>query len=528
MEIEILDQTHPDFAAEHWRELDALAKGGKRFHDIVERFLPRNPMEPDAHYQIRKKAAKYHSYSGSIINLYTAWLFAAGFNAKAFDATTGKAAESPDSWYATFQNNVGARTSLRSFMKERFRTAMTCGKAVWLAELPPAPEDVDVTDRATYDKLHLGDAQLVAVDPAELLDWEKDDDGQLVWAVLKRTWTERASWAKKRNTVVEQWRVYERAEVATFELRYEVGRRPAVTTDVPEKSRTIHGFDRVPLILLCIPEEMCIGEQTKDPQTSHFQLDNALGFAIRKTCYAMPVWKVEDTEPDKLPTLGVGYAQFIGKDEELTWASPPSDAFDVIARNRDSKRDEIFRIVHQMAQGIDNNAETVGRSADSKEIDAAATRIMLNAYGELIGEAIQETLALVSAAREDSYTWSIEGFSGYETATVASLLANVGAAKKLGVPSKTFLREITKKGALALVPELAPNMKEQIRSEIEDYDFEVTGEVLELQIQDELLESQEEQQDKSLKAQAKNAKLAAKAKANQPKPAPAPAQKPKR
>ncbi len=530
MDKATLDQTHPTYDAGRWSELDALAKGGKRFHALIETFLPQNPMEPGLRYNVRKKRARFYSYTGAIINLYVSWLFAAGFEAKPYDRGSDEPIPSPDSWYGSFQEDVGGETTLKAFFKQRFCEAMTVGKSVWLAELPTAPDGYDpgAASRADYEKLGLGSATLTKIDPADLLDWEETDNGELEWCVVKSCWCERPSPLAMRSQVVEQWRIYDRETVTTWELRYDKANPPTEAEKIPKnKGTTTHGFKRVPVMRLALAEEMCIGEQTYDAQVAHFQLDNALSWAIAATCYPVPVWKLADA--DKQPTLGIGYAVFIGQDEDLTWSSPPADAYETIAKNRDAKREEIFRIVHQMASGVDNNAETVGRSAESKEIDAAATRIMLNAYGELVGKAIEETYELISEAREDDYEWSVEGFTGYDTATAGSLLANVEMAKTLGIPSETFQREISKKAALALIPELDPRVKDRVRAEIDQYKFQVTGEVLEQTLQQDMLDStertakasiksQEKVSKDSLKSKEKTAAMSAKAKASAPKP----------
>lgn len=510
MDKETLDQKHPSYDEDRWEELEALAKGGKRFHALIGRFLPQNPMEPDIRYNVRKKRARFYSYTGAIINLYVSWMFASGFDAKPYERDSDKPLTDVDSWYGTFQENIGGETTLKAFMKERFRDAMMVGKSVWLAELPQAPAE-PIEDKATYDRLGLGKARLCRVDPQSLLDWEEDAEGNLNWCILKDCWIERPSPALKRDQVVEQWRIYDRETVTTYELRYQKDRPPGSKDAPVMKGTTTHGFQRVPIIRLCLPEEMCVGEQTYDAQISHFQLDNALMWAIAATCYPVPVWKVSD--PDNLPVMGIGYAVFIGEKEDLTWSSPPSDSYDTIAKSRDSKRDEIFRIVHQMAQGLDNNAETVGRSAESKEIDAAATRIMLNAYGEIVGKAIEETYELISEARGDGdYEWSVEGFTGYDTATASTLLANLEKAKNLGVPSNTFQREISKKAAMALMPEADPRVKDEIRREIDEHDFQSTGHSLEMALLDVEMQSKERIATETNKSREKMAEKSTKAK----------------
>lgn len=479
-------------------------------------------MEPDLRYHLRKKSARYHSYTGPIINLYASWLFLSGFEVKAYKAGSNEPAP-VDKWYTTFQENVGSETTLKAFMKDRFREAMTVGKSIWLAELPRGPEDMSALSRADYDKLGLGNATLNRIDPNELIDWCCDDVGNLIWAIVKTTRQERTDWRTGRGVIVDEWRVYEATTVSIFEHRRDADDPADDEDELKPLGVVTHGFKRIPITVLEIPREMCIGEQTYDAQLSHFELDCALTWAIKLCCYPMPVYHVEDPGNVVRQRTGAGYAQFIGIEEKLEYTSPPSDSFDVVVRARDSKRDEIFRIVHQLAQGMDNNAETVGRSADSKAIDAAATRIMLHAYGEIVGRSIEATFELVAEARQDAdCMWVVDGFTGYDTTTVASLISAIESAKKIGIPSMTFQREVAKKAAVSLLPDAGAHVKTKIRAEIDKFTFNLTGDVLELDIAEAKAESvqalaetnnasAEGMQVKDLKSKEKTAKMTAKA-----------------
>lgn len=475
MKLGILDTKNPSYDAERWCQVDALAKGGKHFKDLLTKFLPQNPVEPEDVYQQRRAQAHYTSYVGSIINLYASWLFAAGFAVNAYERGTDEPAKVVAPFYGAFQENVGNETQLRTFMKDRFRAAITNHQSAWLIELP-SNEGVDAKLLVDYEERGLGNATLKAVERHELFDWEEDEDGTLNWALVHTCFDTRASWAEARDTTIETWRVYDRTSVYTYQLKYKKGSRPHdQNLEVPKIGEAApHGFKRVPLVRMHVPKELTIGEQTFDSQLEHFRQDNALSWLSRRTCYAQPVFNVEDGENP--PRMGAGYAVVIGKDDKMGWTSPPVAPFDILQKNVDAKRDEIYRVVHQMAQGLDNNAETVGRSADSKEIDAAATRIMLNAYGEIVAKTIEETYEMISEARgEKAYEWSVEGFSGYDTATVSSLIANAQSARLLGIPSQTFHKELCTKVALALHPEADQRVKDSIRSEIAQAKFEVSS-----------------------------------------------------
>lgn len=504
MKIKELRATNPDYDEERWEELDALGKGGKLFHSKIHDFLPQNAVEPPQIYAQRVSQAHYHSYTGAITSLYVGWLFAADFALKPHVRGTSDAIENPDKFYGLFQENIGDETTFSAFSRERFREALTVGKSHWLIELPPNNGDVPETKK-DWDARGLGMATLKPVPISSMLDWEKDDNNQLKWCILHTQDQRRETWSGNRDTVVETWRCYDAENVTEFMISYPAGRPPSEEDDISPADVAPHGFKRVPIMTLCLPESLCIGEQTRDPQLEHFRLDNALSWLIRRTCYAQPVFNLADG--DTIPTMGTGYGIALGVDDKFGWTSPPAAPFDILQKNVEAKRDEIFRVTHTMAQSVDNNAETVGRSADSKEIDAAATRIMLQEYGTHVAHAIEETYETISEARgESEYEWSVEGFSGYDTATVASLIANAKEARALGIPSQTFHRELSNKVANALFAGESQHIKDAVRVEINAATFNVDSTSPEI----DLLKAQAEELRSKAKSEPKKADAAVK------------------
>lgn len=488
MQLKLLDLKNPAYDSDRWGELMALADGGKKFHDRIRKFLPQNAYEPPDLYYERASQAHLHSYSGSITNLYVSWIFAAEFSVKAYEKDNPEPLEDVDGFYHHFSENVGDEITLSKFIRERFRESMITGKSYWLIELPSNEGEAPVT-KANYDARKLGHARLSPLAREELVDWDRDSEGALAWALTHTIVESRPTLVQPRGLVTEVWRYFDKDNVTTFTLEWQrEDGRPNSDTDVPITETAPHGFSRVPIIELEIPNYLCIGEQVRDAQVEYFRLDNALSWAIRRTCYAVPILKQADD--DAAPVMGEGYMLRLGPDDEFTWAAPPSDAFEVIKRARDGKRDEIYRVVHQIQSGLDSNAETAGRSAASKEIDSAATRIMLNAFGGYISQAIEETYQVISEARgEVGYEWSVEGFSGYDVSTASSLIANAMAAKELGIPSETFQKEMSTKAALSLLPETNERVKGLIRTEISDYKFPVVGETENVVIADQVAET---------------------------------------
>lgn len=92
MLLKLLDTQRPDvdlaLLADYW----ALFRGGKAFHDRVDRFLPQRPSESPALYAFRKKGAHYLNYAGPIVSYLGALVFSE-------KPEVGSEPASADTWY---------------------------------------------------------------------------------------------------------------------------------------------------------------------------------------------------------------------------------------------------------------------------------------------------------------------------------------------------------------------------------------------------------------------------------------------
>jgi hypothetical protein len=466
MKIKTLDQKHPTYDLDTWAKCSAIYRGGKEFKSLLSEFLPQNPQENIDVYQKRCEDSYFRSYAGPIVDYYTAWLFSGGMNVRAKDAKDPLKQVAVDPYYSEFQEDCSGDVDLTDFIRERFTTSLIKQTAYTLLEFHSDDGDEPV-NLVEYKERGLDRACAICVDPEDVYDWEVDEHGKFLWVIIHCKELVRENPTDERNIIVERWCIYDRTNCEEYEIRYKKNEKPNPETELLPKSITKHRFLEVPLVKLCVPEGMWITGRILDAQVEHFRMSSALGWAIRRTCYAMPVFNIEDEEDP--PKMGNGYFIQLGLEEKMSWSAPPATPFDTIGKEVDSQRDEIFRITHQLALGLDNNADTVGRSADSKEMDTAATRVMLNAYGKIVSEAVESIFEILSDARGDTDVfWSVEGFSGYDTATAPQLLACAKQAQELQIPSKVFRREIETKAALALMPEVDQAVKQAIRTEIKE------------------------------------------------------------
>lgn len=465
MQIQTLDQKHPTYDADLWADVSALYAGGKKFRERLNRMLIQNPMEPADVYRKRQEEACYRSYLGPIIDYYAAWLFSDALTIRSLDKTTGEAVE-VDDWYAKFKEDVGNDKDMSNFVRERFTEALQKQHAHWLVEFPNdgAPPPVD---KAEFTQRKLGNARLRKVDREDLYDWECTEEGDLVWCIVHSQKLVRPDPRRPRDTVVETWEIFDAGNVETFILTYKKGERPPKETEVPSQGVRPHGAKRVPLVTLKVSDGLWIGGRVFAPQLEHFRLSCALTWAIRRSCYAMPILKIENG--DNPPAMGTGYYLKMGIKESFEWAAPPDGPFAVIAGQVDTQRDEIYRITHQLALSVDGSTTAVGRSGESKEADSLATRVMLIAYGSDVREAVEETFEIVSDGRGDEdITFSVEGLDDFETTAPADLVATATSADILNIPSPTFRKELYTRVAFALIPDVDQKTRETIKTEIDE------------------------------------------------------------
>lgn len=468
-----LQQTHDSYDAELWADYDAIYAGGKKFFARIRRFLHQNEAEPATVYLKRLQEANYRCYAGGIVDYFASYLFGSELTVKAKRGkAAGAQAEVPaDPFYAAFKEDCdGLDNDIHLFLRSRVAEAMTKKVSWWLVEMPTAPADIEAgpaDSLAEWKKQGLDKGHIRGLSADQVLDWEVDDNGVLMWAIVLSVKVTRALPGDMRTTVVERYDVYDRETVQRFELVYEKSNPPAKNVNIlPDGAPRAHGFSRVPLVNVDVGDALWLINRVASPQLEHFRLSCAQGWGIRRTCYAMPIFNVIDKE--KPPVMGVGHYIMIGKDEKMEWSAPPATPFVAIGEAIKSEKDEIYRVVHQMAMGVDNNAAAVGRSAESKEIDSAAVRVVLDALGKIVREAVERTYSLLSEARGEDYEWSIDGLDDFSDANFDELVAAALGFETIPIASPTLKREWHKRLAAAALPDADQQTKDKITAEIEE------------------------------------------------------------
>ena len=376
--------------------------------------------------------------------------------------------ESPK-WLANFQDNAdGCGTNLIELLRLGFVDACVMRKAYWRLKFPENYGSAQSLSDA--ERTGATDIRLERIKRDAIIDWSRDEDGELQWAILLKEEKPRPAPEDERTKKIVTWTIVEQDKVREFAVDIQAFEKTGLLNpeqNVEPMVEQPHGLDALPLIELDTSEGLWIGNRLESPQLEHFRLTAANNWSMRRTAYSQLLFKVENPKEFRPATSGAGYYQVLGVKEDADWLSPGSDHMSVVADEIKSQKDEIFRLVTQMSLGVDNNAAAIGRSAESKLADAEAIQVVLRTYGERIRDAIRLILNLISKARGEAIKWQVEGLDRFDTLDPETLLELLKQALGIGIPSKKFEVEAKYRAAVALLPGIEKSVKDEIRREVE-------------------------------------------------------------
>lgn len=464
-----LNQRHPGCDLERLADLRALYDGDELLEKRLSRFLIQREREKNERYALRKREWQYRNYLGPIIDFFASMLFTSRPILKAKRKGDTEPVTDPGKFYTGLREDCDRNgTDIDAFFKARVTDAMIEGRSwVRLQHVSDAgPEPSSLLD---FEARKIGDSWLRQVNNADVYDWEVDDDGRLVWAIVHRLDARRTSIDGNRDSITETWEYLTQESVETFALTYDKKSPPAAEATVPSLGIKAHRYGAVPLLCFELPAALWVASRLNKAQTAHFRKLNAQSWSLSCTAYAMPVAKVEDADAFSKTAVGAGYGIVIGVNESWEWEAPPTAHFASLDTEIKAEKDEIFRVAHQMALGVENNAAAIGRSADSKAADIESTRVILTAFSRVTKETIERALDLMTRARGEEFIWSVEGLDDFAAVDVASLVETFGMVNDAGgIPSKTFNVAMKTRLAEALLRDADESTKATIRDEIED------------------------------------------------------------
>jgi hypothetical protein len=466
MLIRTLNQKHPEYDGELWLDYEALYKSGNQFSKRIRRFLIQNPQEPDETYLNRQKEASFRSYLGTIVDYFSALLFSVQIIYKPTIGPEKAEVEAPE-WVQHFVDDVDGRGSdLSDFLRTCLVDACVKRKSFWLLDFPE--NYGKASTKLDAERSGASNVKLRMVGREQVIDWGKDKRGKLAWAIIREEDAVRYEPEETRDSKVISWTVVDRKRLRRFEVEVALSESPNQDLQIEPVFEVEHEMGEVPLVELDVEDGMWIANRVAMPQIEHFRLSAANNWSMKRTAYAMPVLHLEDPEGFRPGRMGAGYFLMLRTTEKFDWAAPPSQHFSAVTEEVRNQKDEIFRLVTQMSLGVDNNSAAIGRSAESKIVDAEAIQVILRTYANKVRDRLKLALNLLSRARGEQHEWTVEGLDRFETLSPDVLVALLKEAIGIGIPSQTFMVEAKCRVANALLPGLDSTSKQTIREEIQD------------------------------------------------------------
>lgn len=489
-----LSQKHPEWDGPYWRRCRALYAGGKRLLNdraVMNDIFPKHLAEKPHVYEERCKRAYYIPYAGEIIDMITSALFSEDLKMEA--------EPEPDPWYDDWAKDVsppgGQKQTLQRFLKEQVTTALLCRRAWTLVDLPSIDDAINDSlarntpptiqappgSLAEQEQMGMLNAYACPLDPDAVWDWETDRDGRLLWVLVHYTTARRASLEGSRDVVTEQWMHYTSVGWERYEISYPRNKPPMDSEEVPRVAQGPHSFGRVPVIPLELTDGLWAMGKIESIAVAHFNKRNALSWAQYKALFPVmthfagppdtmnPI--TEDPDRAVNQTIGQGHVVQLGDKDRLEYIGPDSGPYTVAQADLAILRDEMHRVVHQMAMSVDNSAAALQRSAESKQVDQSSTCVVLREFGKIVREHAIELHEVAQVGRQDPKVaaWSASGMDSYSDASVDAVVAQAQTMEIVSIPSATFQREwkyLVAKRVLGDVVE--EDTLDLIRDELED------------------------------------------------------------
>lgn len=469
---------HPEWRGDYWTECRALYAGGDRLlgdPKVLERLFPRHLHEAGDVYVARKARAHYFPYAGTIIDHLLAGLGTDALKISFAEIDDKGVATSPSGaeWWERWVTDVTDEAerpsdygladeddedddeggcTLHHFLIDALREALQTRTAWVLADLPPVDPDYP-EQTAKAGAADLLDPYLCLVPAEQVIDWQTDKRGRLDWAIVMTAEQVRASPRLRRGLVLHTYVVWTADTWARYEILVDPATPP--NADMPFQPVEVgeHGFGRVPIERLQLPEGMYAMGKLHSLSREHFNKRCAMSWAEYKSLFAVLYEFLGPEDKNGLPIAeaqgdanravnqvrGQGYTQSRGGDDRAEFVGPPVDPFVAARESCNDTMREMHRVMFSMALSADMDKAALQRSGESKEKDNASTAVLLDALGTILLKFCRRLLVLASLGRSEAVPYAtITGLEKFDVTGTADAIAEAVTLFN-GVPIKSAL-----------------------------------------------------------------------------------------
>lgn len=246
---------------------------------------------------------------------------------------------------------------------------------------------------------------------------------------------------------------------------------PQPEDEAVEEPGIIHRLGRLPVVRLELPSGLWAMGKLEDPVVASLRADNERTWALHQA--ANELLTITSKWGDEKVELGHGHFLRLARDKDgedkAAFVAPSGVAFDHLERDATQKREQVYRLVQQLALAADADSTPAKLSGASKAEDWRSAEVVLAAYADLVLDAMREVLALVARVRGDAQVPSVGGLEGWQHEDLETFLTAAAAATDARALSPTFRKVVAKREVERLLQdEVSDEDLEVIRKEIDE------------------------------------------------------------
>lgn len=450
--LEALLAPHPLHGGERLTRLRALYEGGDLWHSLVRTWLPKNPAEEEVVYNGRIEQAVYVNHASAIVDLLAAWLLDQPVEV-----------QNAPSFYERLKTDAnGHGTPLSTVLRDAF-TAALVEKCVYVWVDRPSDGGAAPSDRLDQEKRGLDQPIYSTLSASSVTNWGNDERGKLAW-ILYYSQSSRQDGPTAPRKYIHTWKMIDAQRVTTWTVVKDKPDPPDPKEDtISSKVSVDHNYGVLPVVRFDLSPGLRAMEKIHDPALRYVRAHNDRHWALYRGAHAvLTLTEGSGTPKAKAPsrhvpgpdglmvevdrTINIGPSAVIEIDNggEAAYLEPSGTTFDALRQAEQDARDDIYRVVHQMALSVGSGDSARSQSGSSKQADWEPIQVVMSAYSQVFKDFVADLFHLTGKVAGEDWEPVIQGLNGWKHQTVEQFLDAAVLTVGAQTMSETFQREVSK------------------------------------------------------------------------------------
>lgn len=353
MLIKELEATHEDAHPELFTPYQDFYQGGHEFEKRKDNYLRFRAIEKvpgaGAHYRKQRlEAAHYANHVGGIADNFIGTANTAPLCIEVGDNDDERA----EYWRSLNTNVDGCHRTPESIAWSMLcdlfvhrRAYLTINTAAAVA-LPPGATQAQrkAAEKARGPK---AEPRFSFLDCKHVLDWEHDEEEELLWVRTHHVSYERAGELGPRNIEVHCWAYHKRDEILEFYARKKISENFKETDTATAGEPRKHSLGICPIIPVEVPPEFWLMDRMFSTAKAFFNREAAREYALDSGALNLPCLKgANKPEGVTLHELGVIW---LGADGDFFWRSPDGVVYEALAKDCDYLLGSLYSTLHSLS-----------------------------------------------------------------------------------------------------------------------------------------------------------------------------------